>query len=65
METSTELTAKCFKLKRKGVIQKFPVDNWGETPMMFVAKRDSPFVRATAQQINDMLQEDRHGHDIV
>jgi len=31
METSKELTAKGFELKKKGVIQKFCIDNWAET----------------------------------
>ncbi|MBM3937137.1 MAG: hypothetical protein FJ333_00580 [Sphingomonadales bacterium] len=57
METSKMLTAKGFELKKRGVIQKFRVDNWAETPTMFILRKDRPFVRVSAQQIDDMLQE--------
>jgi len=58
METPKLLTAKGFKLiKKRGVIQKFHVDNWAETPKMFVSRKDRPFVRVSAQQIDVMLQD--------
>jgi len=58
METSKMLTTKGFDLKKRGVIQKFCVDNWAETPIIFVSRKDRPFVRVSMQQIDDMLRED-------
>jgi len=54
---SKSLKAKGFELKRRGLVQKFCVDNWAETPIMLVVKKDRPFLKVSEQQISDMLQE--------
>jgi len=58
MVTSRDLTAKGFKLKKKGLVHKFRIDNISELPTMFVAKKGGTYMKVSDIQVAEMLQQD-------
>jgi len=58
MVTSRELTLKGFKLKKRGLTNKFHIDNISESPTMFVAVKGGMYVKVSGIQVTEMLQQD-------
>jgi len=58
MVASRELTTKGFDLKKRGLINKFCIDNISESPTMFVAAKGGMYLKVSDIQVTEMLQQD-------